>query len=143
MQIRKKVFETNSSSSHSVVIPDSKESMFCEIDEKKSIYLTGDFYGWQDGILTDWYSKADYCYTYAATQSSNRENDLKLLREVIKDYTKLDVEFSIDNDASDIDEIGIDHQSSDTVEEYFESYNQLKRLIFDNKYEIELGNDNN
>lgn len=143
MQIRKKVFETNSSSSHSVVITDNDESMFCEIEECDKIYLSGDYYGWDSGELNHWHDKAEYCYTYALTQSNKKERDLKLLRETIKDYTKLEVEFSIDEkEEKYYNNIGIDHQSSDTVEKYFESYNDLRKLLFDDNYSISLGNDN-
>ena len=135
-KIRRGVFETNSSSSHSIslgratkktqwdTLPVDKERV-CTIHE-------GDF-GWDTEEFTNPATKASYCFTYAKGDPEL----MLMLGEVIKEQLgdDIDVEF-IDADGY------IDHQSLDVAEEVFESKDTLKRFIFHPDSSLQTGNDN-
>ena len=139
MQIRKKIFETNSSSTHSVVIEQGTDFVIPEI-KGDTIEISGGEFGWEQETYTDWLSKASYAYTYA--KNSGRKEDLELLKKVIEDYTKKEVIFVTLDSEYDPDGY-IDHQSIGEAKTIFADYETVKKVIFGKDSEIITNNDNN
>lgn len=130
MQIRKNVFETNSSSSHSVVISEGTDFITEKFPEVIEIE-TGEF-GWGYDEYSDWYNLASYAFTHAMNDSKK----MNMLKNVIKEYTGSDVKF-IPGDGY------IDEQSFDEAESLFKDEDTLKRFIFGKNSSLIIDNDNN
>ena len=149
MKIRKSVFETNSSSSHSISISagDSDVLMdIIEIPESGVLELGSGKYGWEWEKYNDAYTKADYCALYCR---GNKERRL-MLTEVLKKQTGAEaVVFTDDkyDDGGERNDVGyIDHQSDagdgQAAEEAFQSPESLRNFIFNKNSWLFLGNDN-
>lgn len=129
---RKSVFETNSSSTHSISISSSTD-VFSSItpDENGNIVLTGGEFGWENESYNDPLTKANYC----ALDYKNNKSKLGMLKKVILEHTGAKaVILNLDG--------YIDHQSAGTSEEAFESEEILKRFIFGKNSFLETSNDN-
>jgi hypothetical protein len=139
-KIRQNVFETNSSSTHSVSINTSsnKEDFYATIElspEGKLVLQGGDF-GWGVESYTDALTKANYAYQEALDfPESNR---LTILLEVLSEQTGLSKEDIILLESDGY----IDHQSQGMLEDYFDSKDKLKEFIFNSNYELVIDNDN-
>lgn len=133
MQTRKKCFETNSSSSHSIVIDEGTDYIIPEILEEQ-IEIAGGEFGWEYYELRDWRSKASYAYTYA--KNYGVDEDLENLKKVIEDYTQKKVHFQSDENNY------IDHQSVDRAAEIFIDIETIKKTIFGRNTVIITDNDN-
>src|ERR1035437_5327565 len=116
--IRHSVFETNSSSSHSISIADK-----CEVYQTiypngdGEIILEGGDFGWENDFYSDSWTKANYC--------AQDGIDDEMLERVIKNHTgakKVIINLG--------DYCSIDHQSIGTSEAAFESDETLKRFLF-------------
>lgn len=129
MQIRKNVFETNSSSSHSVVISEGTDFITKKFPEVIEIE-TGEF-GWGYESYSDWLSFASYAYTHAMYD----RDKMYMLRNVIKEYTGSEVKF-IQGEGY------IDHQSFEKAESLFADEDTLKRFIFGKNSSLIIDNDN-
>ena len=132
--------ETNSSSSHAVIIGRGnlvKDSL--KIDDDGIIRIPGNVsFGWDLEIFKDPLSKIQYAAGLLGRGSSKR---LNLLKSVIKNYTGAkDVEFCWGYNSGDYPEV--DHQSSDLFFEVWESPATLKDFIFSEDSMIITGNDN-
>lgn len=131
--IRKGVFETNSSSSHSIAIAtEDKEFVLDTIypDQNGIVTIQGDEYGWEWFKHNDSETKA----SYAAQSFANDDTQLDVLREVIMEQTGAnDVEFVGLNDGY------IDHDSYGIVPR---SKYELKNFIFNKNSWLFGGNDN-
>lgn len=128
---RHAVFETNSSSTHSISIAGDGECSdtlaveggICEVWE-------GEF-GWEEETYNDAATKASYCLTFA----KHNEHHLAMLRRVIQEHTGADeVRFMGDG--------YIDHQSSDVALEAFASDDTLAAFIFNPHSGLTTDNDN-
>lgn len=131
--IRKGVFETNSSSSHSIAIAsEDKEFVLDTIypDQNGTIIIRGDEFGWEWFKHNDAQTKA----TYAAQQFCNNEYALETLEYVIKEQTGAErVIFEGLNDGYiDHDSVGIVSSKAD----------DLKNFIFNRNSWLFGGNDN-
>lgn len=131
--IRKGVFETNSSSSHSVSIAeDDKEFVLDTIypNQHGTIIVRGDEYGW------DWFkhNDAETKASYAAQQFANDSDMLEKLEYVIKEQTGAErVIFEGLNDGYvDHDSVGILPRTA----------RELKNFIFNKNSWLFGGNDN-
>jgi hypothetical protein len=138
--IRQAIFETNSSSSHSISFIGNQYGMYDTIhpDSDGKIHLEGGEFGWGPDTLTNPLSKASYC----AVDAFFDRDKLDMLKKVICDHTgAIDVifDFSILIDGPNWSYI--DHQSCGTSYEYFESEQKLKDLIFDTNYLINIESD--
>lgn len=60
-KIRKNIFETNSSSTHSIVIGNNGEDIYAGLPEELEFH--GDEFGWEHRLHTDTQTKADYLFT--------------------------------------------------------------------------------
>ena len=135
-QIRESTFETNSSSSHSLVIADTPNYNYTIVPAADGIIIIhGDDYGWDDGGKhnNDSLSKARYC----AQDQYNNQMAMDMLREVIMEHTG----------AKDVHFIGqedfyFDHQSQGTTSYAFESRETLKNFLFNSDSYFEIDNDN-
>lgn len=140
-QIRRNVFETNSSSTHSISIVGS-EGMYDTIlpDKKGNILLEGGKFGWEEMEYTDSLTKANYC----AVDNIYNEDRLNMLKEVIKEHTRcneviiLANKDSYDNPCYSY----IDHQSAGISSEAFTSKENLKNFIFGKNSVLFTDNDN-
>lgn len=134
------VFETNSSSTHSITISESGdltdkllvENGVCEI-------YPGEF-GWDVEEYNDATTKASYCLTWAKEYGSEKHEEM--LKEAIKEHTGAEtVEFV--PAVSEYYQWGyIDHQSSDVCQKAFGSREALKNFIFNHKSWLSTDNDN-
>lgn len=139
-KIRKSVYETNSSSSHSICIADNNTMLMdTELipDQNGDIELDGGQFGWEWEKYNDALTKANYAAIFSRNDSKWRN----LLEEVIKVQTGAsNVQFNINDDSY------IDHQS-DVIEggsatEAFESQEKLRHFIFNKNSWLFTGNDN-
>jgi hypothetical protein len=167
--IRSNVFETNSSSMHSVAYrPKNSEVMFSPeaLKEKyksitdKHISVELDEFGWGYNALRSFEEKLSYVLTSLQYYDNDVDSDnvfsmnnskyFKWLQELIKD--------TIDAELDNVDEsyngksfydtgAYIDHQSTDTLDDYFyideeEFKMKMVQLLFDDGYTIIIDNDN-
>jgi hypothetical protein len=129
--IRNSVFETNSSSQHSMSISEGNivyDSISPDYDGV--IRLSGGEYGWQ----TEKHNSTVFKANYLAQAYKDQEHLTEKLVSIIEEHTGAKVVINLDIDSF------IDHQS----EGYFDGLteDEIKRLIFDKNSWIYLGNDN-
>lgn len=154
IQIRRKVFETNSSSIHSLII-NKQDVMNKEFKPDEIIYLQGKEYDWSnlDGndLLKSPLEKIEYLfacivarlniqnyYEEANKDKEEIENDknFKLLAKVVEDFTGAILKPGNNLEAS------IDHNSWGVFDFLFDNKDELKEFIFNYKYYILITNDN-
>ena len=133
-QIRRGVFETNSSSTHSISIAYGTPLLgsLYVVDGIVTIH-PGEF-DWATETYNDSYTKASYCYTYCVNYKLDK---LSMLRYVIELQTGAKVNF-VDNGDTGY----IDHASLDIAAEPFESDETLRQFIFSLSSVLETSNDN-
>jgi len=151
-QIRPKVFETNSSSSHSLVIADTGDLMpipFSEsIMENGIVTIYSGEYGWEIERYNSVYDKMSYLYTDAmlysdATDTPDPEsnNKLRMLIEAIKEHTGCDVEFERSGGYWPYGYI--DHQSVGLCSDVWSrGIEGVKQFVFNPNSYFETDNDN-
>lgn len=159
--IRQSVWETNSSSTHSLSITSSNNLNDTIIPaEDGTITLTGGEFGWEIEDYWDAFTKANYCALdicprdwvayrkYSADYKSHEDikpeinseeaelNDrLKMLVKVIKEHTgAYSIIFKLEG--------YIDHQSRGTSNEAFENEETLKQFLFSKSSGLHTDNDN-
>ena len=138
-QIRRSVFETNSSSTHSVSI--SKKPV--DVSDKSIHFNIGEF-GWENGIV----DTADYLYT-AILELDEDDNLLNRLKDVLdKNNIKYSFktpryEYSRDGESKWLDYGYIDHydETREFVETVLDDEDMLMRLLFGDSC-VYTGNDN-
>ena len=134
-KIRKGVFETNSSSVHSIsmVMREDDCSDDYQTCRESVVTLGSGEYGWGIDSLTYWMDKADY----VAVAGGYDEELIEVLEDEFPDVT-----FNIDVTGY------IDHQSHDTVYEAvnYGSYNSpidaIRDIVFNPQIVIIIDNDN-
>lgn len=141
---RKKAFETNSSSTHSIVIqPGDFVPDKLQVKDGVCKIFTGEF-NWGYECFKDAATKASYCLTYVKTTEDVDQADM--LREVLLEVTKANtIEFCSNGDG--YYEWGhIDHQSGpgdgDACGKAFDSKESLRNFIFNQKSILIIDNDN-
>lgn len=155
--IRRNVFETNSSSSHSVsyhVKPDNEILDLNKIKDKYSSYevvvVSCGEYGWGYDLLCSFEEKLAYVLTsiqYNSSESVDNMQELqeseyfKWLNEIVTEYCGVPIGIF----GTDIGHV--DHQSTDTLRHYFVEDKEKFRsrmipLLFDDDYTIIIDNDN-
>jgi hypothetical protein len=142
-QIRSQVFETNSSSTHSISVAEEGEGVLgtLPIDKKGVVTIGGGEYGWEQESYNDPYTKADYLAIYA--RECYPEEGIAgvslwdILCDVIKDQTGC-------KEAKYVKGGFIDHQSvgSNDYHWVFESPEKLRLFIFSHASYLETDNDN-
>lgn len=141
--IRPGVFETNSSSTHSICISGDSN---CVLDtlymENETVDIFSGEFGWEVEQYNDAPTKAAYCLTYIKSHDNN-ENEEKMLRKVIQEVTGAKtINFVPDGKDSFYKWGYIDHQSEDVCGEAFESEEKLKAFIFNPHSYLITDNDN-
>lgn len=137
-QVRGNMWETNSSSSHAVVLfSDSDPGVYDTYlpHEDGVVVLSGGEYGWGYDTLSTTLDKLNYAATEVFCYGD--ENRQEELRTIVREVTGLEIEFQ----GSHNDNAYIDHQSVGTLREYSEEV-PLKELIFNSNYGILIDNDN-
>lgn len=135
--IRTGVFETNSSSVHTLSIGRSKKSTYEYLPPPGGVVvITGGDYGWGYERLDTWLEKADYL----ATDAQYREGKyLDLLRQALMDGLGggVEVKIAVDEDSY------VDHQSIGEVwDTILQDRIDLQEFLFNPKYSIIIDNDN-
>lgn len=138
--IRQRVFETNSSSCHSISLgkDTGKQFLLDTIypDSNGNITLTGGEFGW------DWFktNEATEKANYAAVESMNNDNFRQTLIDVIRGVTGCEeVVFDLSTDYNSDNYSYIDHDSVGTCPDDYEG---LKDFIFNQNSWLFGGNDN-
>lgn len=143
--IRPLMFESNSSSSHSICIENAPKSYkTIGLNEDGNIVLNGGEFGWEVESYNSPLIKANYC---AIDQCNEDGPDRDMLVKVIKEHTGAkDVIFNFYTDYStDLAKENysyIDHQSLGTASDAFESEQTLKDFIFGSGSVLYTDNDN-
>jgi len=144
INIRHGVFETNSSSCHSISISEDSGGLLDVIYPNNDgiIELEGGEFGWQEEEFDDALTKANYCYI----DNFNNPDRLDRLVKVISDQTGVKkenivlcatLEYSSTKNWS-----YVDHQSAGTSSEAFESDEKLRQFIFNPRSILKTDNDN-
>lgn len=134
--IRRSVFETNSSSMHSLSIIGSSR-----LTPKKNfpsvINVEYGEFGWGYDRLSDPVEKL----SYLITEYSEDKTMIKKIVKIFEDYTGSKVIIE-DNGEGDYAKGYIDHQSSGMISELIDDGLSICDLLFDEKYAIIIDNDN-
>ena len=137
---RKSVFETNSSSTHSISI-NSTDFLFDSIkpDKDGNIILRGGQFGWEWKRFDSPLVKANYC----AVDAANNPEKTAMLIDVIKKHTGAkNIVFAMITQWDSPDWSYIDHQSDGRANLAFIDEETLKNFIFNRKSYLFTGNDN-
>lgn len=136
--VRKSVFETNSSSAHSITIDDSGELLDTlePTDDLPIIALSGDQFGWGVDEFNDALTKANYLATYG--MYNGQQDVLDTLAEAIEEHTGYPVCYVYPEGDYDI---YIDHQSNEQLFSYTNK-EQVKDFVFNKKSTLIIDHDN-
>ncbi len=143
---RHSVFETNSSSSHSISIATASGKLLSSLplDGSGNLVLNGGEFGWEEETYSDALTKANYCAVDASY--ANGDTLTKMLVKVLKEQTGAkDVVFNFTNDYSVGSEkplASIDHLSVGVATPAFESEETLRQFIFDPRSTLTTDHDN-
>lgn len=145
-QIRQGVFETNSSSTHSISIAPGLTGQNGLMDTSLipdydgNIVLEGDEFGWDVAKYNDAVTKANYVAVYVEEWSGSRSEEFKeIFAKVMKEQTGCkELIISLGRYAY------IDHQSveSQDLDYLFEDPEQLRSFIFNPDSVLTTDNDN-
>lgn len=135
--IRNKVFETNSSSTHSISLVYGEcvrdEEMIDRTDfNNPVINLTGGQFGWEIKTYYDALTKANYC----AVDFYDSEESTELLKETIEEFMGVPVEIKVYDDSY------IDYQSRGIAREELYAKEELRNFIFNPNSYLHTDNDN-
>lgn len=130
IKIRRNVFETNSSSMHSLSVIGSDRMSTLESKDGIVVVSEGEF-GWGYDALTTPKQKL----SYLVTEYSGEEEMIDVIKEAVKDYTGLSLAV-YENDGY------IDHQSRGMISEYITDKQSIIDLVFNDKNVIVIDNDN-
>lgn len=143
--VRIKVFETNSSSTHSISIYAASKGIYDTIapNELGQVVLTGGQFGWEWAQYNDAATKANYAAIFA--DGDKKMTDM--LVEVVKDHTGAkEVVLAFDTSSAGNDWSYIDHQSARSeggdAGKAFDTPKTLKNWIFHPESYLFTGNDN-
>ena len=141
-RVRGPVFETNSSSVHTLSIcSNSHRPAILESRIGIISIMPGEF-GWGPDTYRDTYTKASYCLTYCL--ELKRDDLLERLRAVMESVCGCKIEFVYSFGQYGITDAYIDHQSIelDAGGDAFQSEQSLKDFIFNPASVLEIDNDN-
>lgn len=142
-QIRSKVFETNSSSSHSLTVAPAEVvdfSTFISKDQAKEGVLVVEYgeFGWEKDYHYDFRTKLSYLLTDIKCSTGSDDisgtSQFAVVQELIKE--KLGVSLEVSGDGY------IDHQSVGTAVYLVDDTQELSNFLFGSSSYVETGNDN-
>lgn len=132
IQIRNGVFETNSSSVHSICISKKKS----KIDTKNVVYFEMGEYGWEHDTV----DIKDYLYT-AINYFEDREELLERLESILKKHK---IRYCFKYCFGKYRNVWLDHfeETREFVEAVLNDEDMLMRLLFNKESVVYTGNDN-
>ena len=137
--IRHGVFETNSSSSHSISIArGAKIYETLKVDIYGCVRIKPGEFGWDEERFYEPEDKASYAMAYAAKQPNG--DCLEMLGDVIKEHTGCKTVLFGEDECRNFGYI--DHQSDDVCMDAFASKEALKEFLFNPESYVETDNDN-
>ena len=147
-QIRQKVFETNSSSSHSLVM-ESSQMVPAALTKAQlrdgEVSISPDDYGWEYKRLYKPLNKASYLLTYilggAAWQTTEEACEQSPRAQMLVDAfrNRFGVALKFEPASGYVDHYATEHGVAEAV---FQSQSALESFLFDESQYIQLGNDN-
>ena len=167
--IRHGVFETNSSSCHSLALTKGDNNKLSklytdyQLDKNGNLHFNAGEYGWGFDVLSDFQSKLDYVMTYVIIKGSDYDflNLIKALHDVtqfnhlyyfdqlVGYWSEEENKFKFSDYYSDVDDLErdighahIDPDSFDLLNGIIQNEDQLKNLLFVKESEIVIENDN-
>lgn len=149
-QVRKNIFETNSSSTHSIVIGNNGEDVHDGLPHVLEFH--GDEFGWEHRLHTDTQSKANYLFT-SLVYTNDPFTYIEKIREIL---SKWDVEAEFDEIEKKECSNGesyyvfkngycyVDHGdgNNELVKALCENEDLLMNYLFSNGSYVETSNDN-
>lgn len=144
-KVRQGVFETNSSSTHSISIASYSEGDLMDtlpLDEYGNVVLNGGEFGWEVEDYRDALTKANYVAIYIQQWAPSDQKDgfMKLFTGVLREQTSCNkVVFNFDGNWSYIDHQSVEDGQMDWL---FESSETLREFIFNPKSTLHTDNDN-
>lgn len=154
IQIRNSVFETNSSSTHSVSIAEGTDADLTDTikpNENGEIVLTTDEYGWEVAAYSHVIDRLSYATTYAMQTARSYEEtgivynfnhpNILLLIDTVKEHTGA-TSVKIAKEAGYREYGYIDHQSEKRAAEIFKNKKKLEHFLFNPESEFSTNNDN-
>jgi|688.fasta_scaffold102098_6 hypothetical protein len=149
-KIRRSVFETNSSSMHSLSMIGSDRLSQFNYGNGKIVTVKSDEYGWSGDDLTTPLDKLSYIVTMIQYKDNEIKESsyFKWLQEMFKDYTGCELIYEPCNKGDEYYEDGyIDHQSTDILDDVWSDdrdtfKSNMRDIVFNDKYFIEIDNDN-
>ena len=148
IQIRRGVFETNSSSSHSIVImkepyttADGEAFPTWRLSKDGILHLSHYHlsFGWGKDILFDPYARLCYAIASYAFEDDKIDEIRELCRKRVKGFS----DFRFDHDGEGIDHGYVDHQSDGLLKYTLGKLGiSLEEFIFNNRYIVIIDNDN-
>jgi hypothetical protein len=143
--IRNGVFETNSSSTHSISISSNSDGILetLPVSKKGFVHLSGGEFGWEERQYNDAETKANYCAV--DTMDARFMHHRALLIKVICEHTGakgVSFDFTNDYENKKFPQAYIDHQSCGTSHSAFVTEASLKQFIFDRSSTLTTDNDN-
>lgn len=136
--------ETNSSSSHSVVVSDkefSLQDISSELipEDNGKIMIHGHSFNWEWEKYNDVITKTQY----AIAASIYDDEKIERIKKVFKEFSGYDLEIEDENDSDKLRSIfSVDHNSSDIFDDFLQTDETLKNFIFNPQSWLFLGNDN-
>jgi hypothetical protein len=161
IQIRQNIFETNSSSSHALVIFDgiaeNSDPKRCDwhiSDKTGKIYIYEDditFGRYPFDLLTDWYRRMCYAiasYAYDKNAKGKRKEIESMLRKRYPHFKEIEYPVTWQYDSKKDEEIRktfygyVDHQSDGMLQSFLKKYDvSLEDFIFDDRYMVVIDGD--
>lgn len=136
--------ETNSSSSHSVVVSDkefSLQDISSELipEDNGKIMIHGHSFNWEWEKYNDVITKTQY----AIAASIYDDEKIERIKRVFKEFSGYELEIEDENDSDKLRSIfSVDHNSSDIFDDFLQTDETLKNFIFNPQSWLFLGNDN-
>lgn len=152
-QIRKNVFETNSSSSHSLCILkedqplDGLVEMNWRLDNDGILHFYNEddlqFSRWPFRILNNWYDRLCYALASYAYDSQTREKIIDICRKHIKNFVNFEFPKNPWWDEEGPYFYGcVDHQSMNLLSRFLKTHNvSLEDFIFNDRYLVIIDGD--
>lgn len=152
IKIRRSVFETNSSSSHSISIDSDGiidvGNLVSHIDDGVLVIVPDGEFGWGLEEYTDPYTKAQYLVMQALYEEDSRGSiHIDSIKSVLREVTGVDkviISGGIlsSEDKYDYDHGCIDHQSIGEFTDILNDPYLIKEFIFKSTSELIISNDN-
>ena len=144
IQVRKGLFETNSSSVHSIVIGNNGEDIHKGLPTTLEFY--GGEFGWEHEVYTDTDSKASYLYTSIVNCRSyiDVEDTLKRIKQILEKWNVKAVFEELDENNDFRGFCYVDHACNniELINELTTNEDLLMNYLFSSGSSVETGNDN-